>query len=90
MTLRETAMPLGMKNLVVEMALTHTNDLTPTGIDNVEMRVAFNKNQEPMTVSATASGGEISRLMLSVKSIIASKNGTAYNHFRRDRYGSKR
>ncbi|MCX4258723.1 MAG: DNA repair protein RecN [Muribaculaceae bacterium] len=72
-TLRETAMPLGMKNLVVEMALTHTNDLTPTGIDNVEMRVAFNKNQEPMTVSATASGGEISRLMLSVKSIIASK-----------------
>ncbi len=72
-TLRETAMPLGMKNLVVKMALTHTNDLTPTGIDNVEMRVAFNKNQEPMTVSATASGGEISRLMLSVKSIIASK-----------------
>ena len=72
-TLRETAMPLGMKNLVVEMALTHTNDLTPTGIDNVEMRVAFNTNQEPMTVSATASGGEISRLMLSVKSIIASK-----------------
>lgn len=66
-------MPLGMKNLVVKMALTHTNDLTPTGIDNVEMRVAFNKNQEPMTVSATASGGEISRLMLSVKSIIASK-----------------
>ena len=72
-TLRETAMPLGMKNLVVEMALTHTNDLTPTGIDNVEMRVEKKKNQEPMTVSATASGGEISRLMLSVKSIIASK-----------------
>lgn len=72
-TLRETAMPLGMKNLRVDMVHTHTSDLTPTGIDQVEMRVAFNKNQEPMTVSATASGGEISRLMLSVKSIIASR-----------------
>lgn len=72
-TLRETAMPLGMNNLRVDMAHTHTSDLTPTGIDQVEMRVAFNKNQEPMSVSATASGGEISRLMLSVKSIIASR-----------------
>ncbi|MDE5647184.1 MAG: DNA repair protein RecN [Muribaculaceae bacterium] len=72
-TLRETAMPLGMRNLRVDMVHTHTSDLTPTGIDQVEMRVAFNKNQEPMTVSATASGGEISRLMLSVKSIIASR-----------------
>lgn len=72
-TLRETAMPLGMNNLRVDMAHSHTSDLTPTGIDRVEMRVAFNKNQEPMSVSATASGGEISRLMLSVKSIIASR-----------------
>ena len=71
--LRETAKPLGMKNLRVDMVLTHTSDLTPTGIDNVEMLVAFNKNQQPMSVSATASGGEISRLMLSVKSIIASR-----------------
>lgn len=69
----DTARPLGMKNLQVEMRLTHTSDLTPTGIDNVEMLVAFNKNQDPMSVSATASGGEISRLMLSVKSIIASR-----------------
>ncbi len=72
-TLRETAMPLGMSNLRIDMAHSHTSDLTPTGIDQVEMRVAFNKNQEPMSVSATASGGEISRLMLSVKSIIASR-----------------
>ena len=71
--LRETAIPLGMKNLVVEMTLTHTADLTATGIDQIEMLVAFNKNQRLMPVSATASGGEISRLMLSVKSIIASK-----------------
>ena len=45
----------------------------PTGIDSVEFQVAFNKNQSLMPVGATASGGEISRLMLSIKSIIASR-----------------
>jgi DNA repair protein RecN (Recombination protein N) len=34
---------------------------------------AFNKNQPLMPVGATASGGEISRLMLSIKSIVAEK-----------------
>lgn len=70
-TLTETAMPLGMKNLrcVINVA---KSDLGPDGIDNVEFRFAFNKSQEPIPISGAASGGEISRLMLSVKSIVAS------------------
>jgi DNA repair protein RecN (Recombination protein N) len=70
-TLTETAMPLGMKNLrcVIDVA---KSDLGPDGIDNVEFRFAFNKSQEPIPISGAASGGEISRLMLSVKSIVAS------------------
>lgn len=69
--LTETAMPLGMKNLqcVIDVA---KSDLGPDGIDNVEFRFAFNKSQEPIPISGAASGGEISRLMLSVKSIVAS------------------
>lgn len=67
--LRDTAEPLGMKNLRCDIALT-TGKLNPSGIDSVEFLFAFNKNQELMPVGATASGGEISRLMLSVKSII--------------------
>ena len=70
--LRETAMPLGMKNLQVDV-LVETSDMGPTGIDSVQFMVAFNKNQNLMPVGATASGGEISRLMLSIKAIIASK-----------------
>lgn len=69
--LTETAMPLGMKNLqcVIDVA---KSDLGSDGIDNVEFRFAFNKSQEPIPISGAASGGEISRLMLSVKSIVAS------------------
>jgi len=70
--LRETAMPLGMKNLQTKVKITQTQ-MTPQGIDNVEFLFAFNKNQPLLPVGGTASGGEISRLMLSIKSIIASK-----------------
>lgn len=69
--LAEVAMPLGMKNLRCEIRVSPA-DMTATGMDSVEFMVAFNKNQPLMPVGTTASGGEISRLMLSIKSIIAS------------------
>ncbi|MDE5705954.1 DNA repair protein RecN [Muribaculum sp.] len=68
----DTASPLGMKNLRAYVEIT-TGDMSPTGMDTVEFKFAFNKNQPLMPVGSTASGGEISRLMLSVKSIIASR-----------------
>jgi len=70
--LRERAMPLGMKNLVVEIQVAQ-GEMTQTGIDRVEFLFAFNKNQTPLRVGETASGGEISRLMLCIKSLVASK-----------------
>ncbi len=70
--LRDAAVPLGMKNLRVEVSVTPC-DLGPTGADKVELLFAFNKNQPLMPVGGTASGGEISRLMLSIKSIIATR-----------------
>lgn len=70
--LREVATPLGMKNLRVEVEVLPA-DMGPTGIDSVTFMVAFNKNQSLMPVGDTASGGEISRLMLSIKTIIASR-----------------
>ena len=59
-----------MKNLVCDIAV-EPNELSSTGMDRVEFRFAFNKNQTPVPVGIAASGGEISRLMLSIKSIIA-------------------
>lgn len=70
--LQATAMPLGMNNLQVVVDV-QPADMSATGIDSVQFMVAFNKNQSPMPVGSTASGGEISRLMLSIKSIIASR-----------------
>jgi DNA repair protein RecN (Recombination protein N) len=64
------AMPLGLKNIAFDVEFT-TTDLMDSGIDNVEFMMAFNKNQRPMPVKDTASGGEISRVMLCIKTIIA-------------------
>lgn len=70
--LLETARPLGMANLRVEADVL-PDELGPNGADRVEFRFAFNKNQTPVAVGGTASGGEVSRLMLSIKSIAAGK-----------------
>lgn len=68
--LKELAVPLGMKNLQFKIEFEQI-PFSPTGIDSVKFLFSFNKQQPLMPVEATASGGEISRLMLCIKSIIA-------------------
>lgn len=68
--LLSNAMPMGMKNLRAEIEITPA-ELSATGADKVNFLFAFNKNQQLMPVKDTASGGEISRLMLSIKALIA-------------------
>lgn len=46
-------------------------DLSITGIDDVVFYVSFNKNEPLKELSSVASGGEISRFMLAIKSIEA-------------------
>lgn len=70
--LRNAAEPLGMKNLRCEIALT-TGKLNSSGMDQIEFLFSFNKNQPLLPVGQTASGGEISRLMLAIKSIVSKK-----------------
>ncbi len=70
--LKESAVPLGMKNLNIEIEISPI-ELSPTGVDKVNFLFSFNKNQQLMPVKDTASGGEISRLMLSIKAILADK-----------------
>ena len=70
--LRDVAEPLGMKNLRCEIAVT-TGKLNPSGMDQVEFLFSFNKNQAMLPVGQTASGGEISRIMLAIKSIVSKK-----------------
>lgn len=71
-TLEETAIPLGMKNLRFDVEFID-GPMTVSGIDNVRFMFAFNRQQQLMPIENTASGGELSRVMLSIKSIIARK-----------------
>ena len=71
-TLEQTAMPLGLSNLRIEIELSDT-ELSPNGIDKVRFLFAFNKQQQLMPIEDTASGGELSRVMLCIKAIIAQR-----------------
>ena len=64
------AQNLGMKNLQFHIDFKPV-ELNASGCDGVDFLFAFNKNQVLMPVKDTASGGEISRLMLCIKSVIA-------------------
>lgn len=69
-TLQPLAQNLGMKNLQFHIDFQPV-ELNANGCDSVEFLFAFNKNQALIPVKDTASGGEISRLMLCIKSVIA-------------------
>lgn len=63
---------LGMPNVRFEAEITPTEDFTPTGADRIAFLFSANKNQPLKAVGEIASGGEISRLMLSIKALISS------------------
>lgn len=70
--LKNTATPLGLENLQFEIPF-HATKLSSAGIDNIDFLFAFNKNQQLMTVGKTASGGEISRVILAIKAVVSEK-----------------
>jgi DNA repair protein RecN (Recombination protein N) len=59
----------------VKVQITPTDDFTALGKDDVQFMFAANLNQSLRRVADVASGGEISRLMLCIKALIASVNG---------------
>ena len=61
---------LGMPNARFRMSLTRSQDYTPSGIDNADFLFSANKQIEPENLARIASGGELSRVMLSLKSLI--------------------
>lgn len=68
--LKRLCLVLGLKNLDFEVCF-ETVALNPSGQDCVEFKVSFNKNHPLQAVKDVASGGELSRMMLVIKSIIA-------------------
>ena len=50
------------------------SNFTPNGIDNIEFLVSANLGEEPRPLSKIASGGELSRIMLAIKNVLAEHN----------------
>jgi DNA repair protein RecN (Recombination protein N) len=62
---------LGMPGAQVEIALDPKEAPGPAGAETVEFRVALNEGFEPRSLSRVASGGELSRVMLALKTVLA-------------------
>ena len=70
--MEERLLPLGMPNVQFKCSvLANPAQLTAVGYDQVQFLFNANKNGELKPVSQIASGGEIARVMLSIKALIA-------------------
>lgn len=67
----ERLQQLGIKHAQFSIEMTKTEHLTPTGKDQIHFLFAANKNQHLQDVAEVASGGELARLMLCIKSMVA-------------------
>lgn len=61
---------LDMPNVEFTVSVTDAN-ATDKGMDKVEFLVSANKGEQPKPISKIASGGELSRIMLAIKNVIA-------------------
>ncbi len=62
---------LGMKDACFMVEIESGANLTATGLDKVSFLFSANKGVVPEEIEKVASGGELSRLMLAIKSIIS-------------------
>ncbi len=63
--------PLGMPNIRFEVEITPRKEFDSMGADNVNFLFSANRNGALQNVAQVASGGEIARVMLSLKALIA-------------------
>ncbi len=70
-TLHELLHELGMPYATFIVEIKPAGKLTPNGVDLVQFLFSANKGSVPAPVKDVASGGEISRLTLAVKSLVA-------------------
>lgn len=80
---KSTATPLteGMRASLQEMGMSHANlavifgeePLGPLGIDNVEIHFSANAGEPLRPLAKVASGGELSRVMLAIKTTMAAR-----------------
>ena len=62
---------LGMERAEFEVALERMPEPGPRGVDRAELRLSTNPGEEVKPLARVASGGELSRTMLALKSVLA-------------------
>lgn len=77
--IREELSYLDMPRARFEICLTHPGEehppLTPDGIDRAAFLISVNAGEAPKPLSRVASGGELSRVMLALKNVLAEGDG---------------
>lgn len=68
----ELLVPLGIPNVRFQVTVNQRPEPAPSGLDNVCFLFCANKNGQLQPISDIASGGEIARVMLSLKALISS------------------
>jgi DNA repair protein RecN (Recombination protein N) len=70
-TIARILQDLGIPNARFTITCEKLDEFTPHGKDKIGFLFSANKQVDPQEISKVASGGEISRLMLAVKSLIS-------------------
>jgi DNA repair protein RecN (Recombination protein N) len=66
---------VGIPNAGFSISLENVKDYTPNGSDQIQFLFSANKNMALQNIARVASGGEISRLMLCIKSLMSDSSG---------------
>ncbi len=72
--LKNQLIQLGIPNIQFQVQISELSDFSIRGLDEVQFLFSANKNRPVQPVQLIASGGEISRLMLSIKYLVAHKS----------------
>ena len=73
----ETLGFLDMPKVRFEIDIHRADKLKPNGYDEVEFLISANAGEPPMPMERIASGGELSRIMLALKSVLSDKDGVS-------------
>ena len=67
---------LGFLDVNFDISIERKNEITKDGYDDVTFMISLNKGEKMRALSDVASGGELSRIMLSIKTILSETFGT--------------
>lgn len=72
--IKEALIALNFLDVKFDMVFSRSNTYSSNGYDDAEFIISTNPGEELKSLSAVASGGELSRIMLGIKSVLAEKD----------------